>query len=351
EVLIPLPDRRLVLRTPRGLEVFSGDHLILATGARELFLPFPGWTLPGVFGLGGLQAHLKGGLDLAGRRVAVAGSGPLLLAVTRLLLRRGAEVVGPFEQAPRNRVVRFAFHTLTREGGLGDLLRHRRAALRLRCGAWCLEALGTEHIEGVRIHTRTGVVRERVDALACAFGFVPETRLGRLLGAETRHGAILVDDTQKTTLDGIFAAGEVTGIAGKNAARWEGRAAGAAAAGAKLTASCARRLLRGRQFGRRLAGAHRLRAELRNLANPDTIICRCEGIRLRDLAPEWSPREARILGRLGMGPCQGRVCGPILAFLRGASDGSQPRAPLSPMTGAEWAALDDILSSEGDSRS
>ena len=348
EVLLPLRDRRLVVRTPRGLEVFSGRSVILATGARELFLPFPGWTLPGVFGLGGLQAHLKGGLDLSGRRVAIAGSGPLLLAVTQLLLERGAEVIGPFEQAPWNRLVRFAVHTLTREGGLKDLLRHRRAAFRLRSGAWCVEAFGEEHIEGVRIRTRKGVIRERVDALACAYGLVPESRLGRLMGAEASNGAILVDAAQRTSLAGVFAAGEITGIAGKNAALGEGRAAGAAAAGAVPSPVWKGRLRRGRRFQDRLAAAFRLRPELRCLATPDTIICRCEGTSFEDLAPDWGTREARILGRVGMGPCQGRVCGPILEFLRGPSDGSRPRSPLSPMTGAEWATLNDILCAEGD---
>ncbi len=347
EVLMPVADGRLVARTPQGLAVFSGRRLVLATGSREFFLPFPGWTLPGVFGLGGLQAHVRSGYDLTGRRVAVAGSGPLLLAITETLLDLGAEVVGPFEQAPRRRLLGFALGTLTHLSGWGDLLKHRRAALRVRCDAWCLEARGTDHIESVRVRTRKGTLREDVDALACGFGLIPETRLGRLLGAETRNRALRVDGSQETTVEGVYAAGEVTGIAGKDAARREGRRAGAAAA----ARSARRRSLRARRSERRLTKAFSLRSELRNLATPGTIICRCEGVPLDSLKDDWDLRESRLLGRVGMGPCQGRVCGPILEFLRGTDGSPGPRAPLWPMTGNEWAKLNEILCSQGDRES
>src|SRR5580704_320347 len=76
----PAPATLHALReTDRGAEVVNLQYksLVIATGARERFLPFPGWTLPGVFGAGGLQALVKGGFSVEGKRVAVAGSGPL----------------------------------------------------------------------------------------------------------------------------------------------------------------------------------------------------------------------------------------------------------------------------------
>src|SRR5271170_2084777 len=81
--------------------------LILATGARELFLPFPGWTLPNVTGAGGLQALAKSGLDISGRRIVIAGTGPLLLAVAAYTRKCGAKVVAICEQTTRPRMARF----------------------------------------------------------------------------------------------------------------------------------------------------------------------------------------------------------------------------------------------------
>ena len=96
-----------------AVETFDGEcrvgyrNLILATGARERFLPFPGWTLPNVMGAGGLQALAKSGMPLAGKRVVIAGSGPLLLAVARYLRAHGADVRLLAEQAPQAAVIRF----------------------------------------------------------------------------------------------------------------------------------------------------------------------------------------------------------------------------------------------------
>ncbi|MEM8994415.1 MAG: 2Fe-2S iron-sulfur cluster-binding protein, partial [Acidobacteriota bacterium] len=89
----------LTLWTPGGVRRIDAGALVLATGARELFLPFPGWTRPGVLGAGGLRAMIKAGLDVRGKRIVVAGSGPLLLAVADLARRRGGDVVRVVEQA------------------------------------------------------------------------------------------------------------------------------------------------------------------------------------------------------------------------------------------------------------
>ena len=102
------------------------EKLILATGARELFLPFPGWTLPNVMGAGALDAMVRGGLPIAEKRVVVAGTGPLLLAVAAHLARRGAKVVALCEQAPLRRFIPFAANLMREPSKLaqGDLLLH-----------------------------------------------------------------------------------------------------------------------------------------------------------------------------------------------------------------------------------
>src|SRR5215472_5233185 len=101
-------NRTLLVETATGARNLSYDKLILATGSRELFLPFPGWTLPGVFGVGCLQALAKSGLPLRGKRIAVAGSGPLLLAGAAYFRKQGANVVLIAEQASITSVARFA---------------------------------------------------------------------------------------------------------------------------------------------------------------------------------------------------------------------------------------------------
>jgi hypothetical protein len=117
---------------------------------------------------------------------------------------------------------------------------------------------------------------------------------------------------------GVFAAGEPCGIGGADLALVEGEAAGRAAAGRlEEAARLARRRGRLQSFAARLENAFALRAELRRLAEPATIVCRCEDVPLSRLRPEWSPRQAKLYTRAGMGPCQGRVCGAALEFLFG----------------------------------
>ena len=103
----PRRERLLAETSRRRLRVELFKSLILATGARERFLPFPGWTLPNVMGAGGLQALVKTGLPIEGKRVVVAGSGPLLLAVAAYLRGHGAEVLLIAEQASSMRLARF----------------------------------------------------------------------------------------------------------------------------------------------------------------------------------------------------------------------------------------------------
>src|SRR5689334_9485088 len=107
KIIAPLKPGIVIVETVEQTFEVHFEQLIIATGARELFLPFPGWTLPGVMGAGGLQALVKGGLPIRGQRVVVAGSGPLLLAVAAHLLDQGAQVLRVAEQAPLWKMVPF----------------------------------------------------------------------------------------------------------------------------------------------------------------------------------------------------------------------------------------------------
>ena len=334
-ITAPAPGR-LGLLGSRGAEQLGYDRLILATGARERFLPFPGWTLPGVLGAGGLQALAKGGLELRGRRVVVAGSGPLLLAVAAGLRTRGARVLVVAEQAGLGALLGLAPGLLARPRLLAQALPW--FGLPLRTGAWVTRAEGTDRLERVHLRTAAGPRVLKADYLACGFGLVPNLDLARLLGCALQEGRVAVDLLQRTSVPGLFAAGEATGIGGVDQALAEGRIAGLAAAdpavgaGGNLPVSARAPLAaaaRARRWGRALAEAYALRPELRGLAEADTILCRCEAVPVGAVQGCARGRDARLQARCGMGRCQGRTCGPAAEFLFGWDPGG-PRQPLVP---------------------
>ncbi len=315
----------------RAVTVAAGA-VVLATGAQELFLPFPGWTLPGVVGVGGAQALLKAGMDVRGKRVAIAGTGPLLLPVAAALARAGADLRMVAEQAPPREVRRFAASLWRTPARLvqAALYRSAFATVRYRWGTWVKRVSERDGALLVTWTTGRSTWAEPADLLCTAAGLVPCTELARLLGCELSGEAVVVDHEQQTSVPGLYAAGEPTGNTGMEAALIEGAIAGFAAAG---QGAGARALwpsrARHRDFSRRASEAFRLRPELRARAEPDTIVCRCEDVTLASIAPGWSVREAKLATRAGMGSCQGRVCGPALRHLLGTS-ADTVRVPVVP---------------------
>lgn len=332
-VFAALERNRLLAASPDGGIVLTGEKIILATGARELALPFPGWTLPGVLAPGGLESLAKSGWPVRGKRVVVAGSGPLLLAAASGLKRHGATIVAMAEQAPWTRLLRFGL-TLTRRPGKlleGLAIQRRLWATPYRCGWWPVRAEGDGRVEAVVL---TDGRRRRTlpcDYLACGFGLVPNVELAQLLGCRLRAGLVEVDGCQETTVRHVFCAGEPTGIGGMDCALVEGQIAGLCAAG--YTGE-ARRLFRRREgwhrFRENLATAFVLRDELRGLAAADTVVCRCEDVRRDALEGCAGFRAAKLQTRCGMGACQGRTCGAATRFLWGWENDSH-RPPILPV--------------------
>jgi D-hydroxyproline dehydrogenase subunit alpha len=315
------------------VEAFSYRKLVLATGARERFLPFPGWTLPGVFGAGGLQALVKGGFGVAGKRIVVAGTGPLLLAIAAHLQQDGAKIVTIAEQATRGRLVSFALRLLRRPAKLvqGAALRAQLRGVSYRTGCWPLAADGTTNISAVQLTNGRRVWTERCELLACGFHLVPNTELAVLLGCKLQDEYVQVDTYQQTSVPDIYCAGEPTGVAGVDAALIQGRIAGLAATGGLHQAKALLHRSRAEQaFGKALSAAFALRPELRYLPQPDTIVCRCEDVRFRELEGFDSWTDAKLQTRCGMGPCQGRICGPAVQALFGWRN-SSVRPPLFPV--------------------
>jgi NADPH-dependent 2,4-dienoyl-CoA reductase/sulfur reductase-like enzyme len=296
------------------------QKLILATGARERFLPFPGWTLPGVTGAGGLQALVKSGASIERTRVVVAGTGPLLLAVAAYLKGRGARVLLIAEQAPFNKLLTFWLWLARNhpwKAAQGVAL-SRQFGPRYLPGCWVEKATGNEQLSRVTLRRGDKVWEETCDYLACGFNLVPNVELAVLLGCELRAGAVAVGDFQETSVPGIYCAGEPTGIGGLELSLVEGQIAGLAAAG---FADRARALFQARrklgEFAAVLTKTFALREELRNLPDRDTLVCRCEDVTLGQLVSHDSWRSAKLHTRCGMGPCQGRICGPATEYLLG----------------------------------
>ena len=320
--------------------------VVLATGAYDRQLPFPGWTLPGVYTAGAAQALLKGHGVVVGQRIVVAGTGPFLLPVATGLAEAGATVVGVFEAG---RPTAFARHPLTvlrnaaklREGAeYLRLLRAHRVPYRTR--STVIEALGVDSVTGVRVarlDTGWRIVPGSEQALECdavavGYGFTPQPELALQLGCAhvlDADGSLVatVDDDQASTVAGVFVAGEATGVGGADLAQAEGEIAGFAAAAAALGRAVDRgqirqargRRDRGRAFATALQEAFPVPGGWLGWLTPETVVCRCEEVtagRVDEAMTDLGATDARtvkLLARPGMGLCQGRVCGYATACL------------------------------------
>lgn len=305
------------------------QRLILCNGARELLLPFPGWTLPGVTGAGALQALIKAGLSVRDERIVVAGTGPLLLAAAHSARAAGAHVIRVAELAPWQDVARFALQ-LARWPAKAV----QAASLftpRWRSSSLVLEALGDGRLLNVRLQHGQRQDTLACDRLACGFGLVPNTELGRLLGCALgpRQG-LQVDALMATSVPNVWAAGECTGFGGSERALIQGAMAGHAAAGHPAIAQALLpQLARWQGFADLLHQHFPLRPAARQLATPDTLVCRCEDVPLRELTTRQNWTDAKLHTRCGMGACQGRICGAATQALFGWET-TPPRHLLTP---------------------
>ncbi|HET9742582.1 MAG TPA: FAD/NAD(P)-binding oxidoreductase [Terriglobales bacterium] len=310
----------LLAESSHSVEQIGYSRLILCTGARELFLPFPGWTLPNVMGAGGLQALVKSGFPIQGKSVVVAGSGPLLLPVAAYLLTHGAKVQLIAEQARRASAVRFGFSLVRQPAKLTQAISLMRqlAGIPYAFDSWPIQANGSDVLKSMILRKGGSVVQIECDFLACGFHLVPNTELAALLGCEICDGTVRVDEWQRTSVRDVYCAGEPTGIGGVDSALLQGQIAGFAATG---QVSEGKRLFRTRDLQRRFAAnlerTFLIREELKRLPQPETLICRCEDVSFERLQPCRSWREAKLYTRCGMGPCQGRICGAATRFLFG----------------------------------
>ena len=378
----------------QGVGDLRCDGLVLATGAIDRPCPLPGWTTPGVLTAGGALTLAKSHFVPPGRRVVLSGSGPFLLPVAAAMLAAGASVT-VLEATPLLASVR----------GLPALLRDRST---LRQAAGYFLALGRD---GCRIEYARGVTaiggesrvkwaeissldgdwrpisgtsrRVEADAVVLGYGFVPRVDLASLVGCRlatdassmTQH--VAVDGHGRSSLQGVYAAGEAVGVAGSRIAQLEGRIAGLTAAldlGVLSPSSHARRVAQIRhrfvapaRSARWISDAFHPRAGLFERASMDTVICRCEEVtradveRLATAATAGAPtaRGIKLLTRAGMGLCQGRMCAPTLLAWASRSqrgldrvqrDGAPAWTPRPPIRPVPFTGLGALPESESRGR-
>ena len=337
----------LLAESPEGPREIRWQNLILAVGARELLLPFPGWTLPNVVGAGGLQALVKAGWPVAGKRIVVAGSGPLLFPVAANLRQAGARIVLVAEQTRWSSLIRFGSTLpVLAPSKLIQAATYqlRLLGIRYRAGCWPVAAQGKEQVEGVTLRCGRKTWTVACDVLACGFNLVPNLELPQLLGCRIEDDRVCVDPWQETSVPRVYCAGEPTGVGGVDRAIVEGQIAGFAVTGQR---DQARHLFsargRGRLFARTLDRGFALREEVRHLATPDTIVCRCEDVTRRQLEPYDNWRAAKLQTRCGMGACQGRICGRAVRELFGW----RPQSIRPPVFPTRVATLMDVAVEPG----
>jgi NADPH-dependent 2,4-dienoyl-CoA reductase/sulfur reductase-like enzyme len=183
---------------------------------------------------------------------------------------------------------------------------------------WPVAAGGVEKLEWVELANGKAKTRVKCDYLACGFHLVPNVELAELFGCEIDDGFVRVNEMQETSAPGIFCAGEPVGIGGVEAALVEGQIAGFSATGNVVKArGLFSKRAAARKFTKLLERTFALRGELRSLAAPETLVCRCEDVSHARLAKYSDWRSAKLQTRCGMGACQGRVCGAAVEFIFG----------------------------------
>ncbi|GGH16495.1 FAD/NAD(P)-binding oxidoreductase [Alsobacter metallidurans] len=315
------------------------DRLILATGAMDRVIPFPGWTTPGVFTLGGAQIALKAQGVSIGRRVAFVGAGPLLPLVAHQYAKAGAEVVAVLDVTPFGAKLRSAAGMLAQPStlakGLYYVARNALGRARRASGVRAIRVEGEGRVAALAWTDHKGAEhRVACDAVGASFGLRSESQLADLAGctfafdALTRQWAPVRAPDGRSSREDVFLAGDGAGIGGADVAELQGRRVALTvlqdvgrpvdvAEVARLDSALARQA----QFRAALEGAYPYPEHLVAAVADDEILCRCEGVTagaLRDVVRHKGAAEVnrvKAFTRIGMGRCQGRVCGHAAAEL------------------------------------
>ncbi|MGU7774379.1 FAD-dependent oxidoreductase [Burkholderia sp. MR1-5-21] len=356
------------------------SHLIVASGATDRLLPVPGWTLAGVYTLGGAQVALKAQGCAIGQRVVFAGTGPLLYLVAYQYAKAGAQVVAVLDTSPWQQQAAAAPALLRAPSTFAKGLYYvgwlRARGIPVETGVTLERVLGEQHVTGLAWRGaghRAPARRLDCDALGLGFGLRSETQLADLAGCRFRFDPLNRawlperDAAGHTSVPGFYVAGDGAGIAGADAAEASGRraalallddagAASASIAGKPDARTLEQRLARIDAFRAGLEAAFAPPAHYAAQCPDDTIVCRCEEVDAGTLRRCIRGGEARELNRLkaltrvGMGRCQGRMCGDAAALVLAAETGRpladvgrlRAQPPVKPFPIAAALAGDDV---------
>jgi NADPH-dependent 2,4-dienoyl-CoA reductase/sulfur reductase-like enzyme len=365
EILVELDESRVV--------PVVHDVILFATGARERFLPFRGWTLPGVYSTGLVQVMLKSHGVLCSERLLIGGSGLFLMAVAYEFLRHKGKVLAICEQSGMMDKIKFLPLLASQlekflEGGkyFGRIL---LSGVPIKYRTGIVEARGKGVLEEVVVARTTADGKTipgtekiyRTDALAVGYGFVPNIDLPQLAGCNLEYSAqkggwvVQVNSGLETSVENVFAAGEITGIGGAFKSIHEGEIAAHSILlkFEKITrefySEKIKKMTRKREqdlkFGALFNSLFQIPEQcIRNIPD-DTIVCRCEDVRMGDIkdaidAGFSTPGAMKIAVRCGMGNCQGRTCTPLVTDLLQTMIGVKPgmilpfsvRPPVKPVS-------------------
>lgn len=369
------PGFRAFVSRDRKARTIKAKAVILATGAQERPVPFPGWTLPGVLTVGAAQILLKSSGQIPDKPVWVAGSGPLTLLYLVQLLRAGGRIAGFLDTTPPGRMRAALPHLPKALRAAGDLLKGFAWTTKLRTSGVPVikhvvdvEAIGTDQITAIRYRTADG--REETvpaDILLVHEGVVPSIHAALALGCAVAWRddqdcyAPTLDQWGETSQANLFVAGDGAGIAGATAALLRGELAALRIAEKLGRATAQSAEAQAKPLRRRLARELALRPFLDALFKPRsqifvpadaTIVCRCEEITAGDIRAmvevgQPGPNQVKAFTRAGMGPCQGRQCAYTVTRILAAAEGRSAadvgvyrvRPPLKPITLGELAGL------------
>ena len=311
-----------------AVEALEYDALLLCTGATDRLMPVRGWQFAGTFSLGAAQVALKAQGCAVGSRVAFLGSGPLLYLVAAQYVKAGAEVACVLDTAPALARIAALPRLLSQPGVLWNGVRLtrdlKRAGVPVHYGVEPLEILGDPEtgVSGLRFRAGGAEHELACDAVAMGWHLRPETQLADLarcafrFDAATRQWLPEQDRDGRSSVPGVYLAGDGARILGARSAEASGRLAALAALSDLGTAITDPAPLRAEvaEYGRFAAGLaqafpwpHEQAAALPD----DTVLCRCEGVTVGEMR-QVDAREAnraKAFNRVGMGRCQGRYCG------------------------------------------
>ena len=359
-VFLVAPGFRIDAIGPSGVASWTAPALIVATGATERVVAFPGWTTPGVFGLAAATIMLKSQRLLPGGRTVVAGCGPLLAAVAHGIIKGGGNVAALVDLSSTIDWTKKLAAMISRPDllarGLGWMASIGRFGAPLWFRSTIVDVEGSDHVTAVHIKSVGRLGRVRTDAptrrIACdslvvGHGLVPNSDLTRALNARhvyahERGGWIAERDPEmRTSMPRLYVAGDGGGISGAASAGLQGRLAGITAAydlgrldqaqWARMSAPIRAQLARADRFGRAMSHLMAMRPALAEAIPLDCIVCRCEDVTRAEIEEAISAgavevNQVKQWTRCGMGPCQGKMCGETVAQLVAARVGGRERA-------------------------